>query len=86
MKHACYLAELVGPEHVGLGLDYSYADVDLAAELSARQLYDAPNIKVAEPKQIPEICEQLHARGFADAELKSILGGNFLRVASQVWH
>ncbi len=93
VKHACYPAELVGPEHVGLGLDYSYADVDLAAELSARpdywppgHLYDTPNIKVAEPKQIPEICEQLHARGFADAELKSILGGNFLRVASQVWH
>jgi membrane dipeptidase len=49
------------------------------------QHYDSPNIKVAEPKQIPEICEQLHARGFANAELKSILGGNFLRVASQVW-
>ncbi len=93
VKHACYLAELVGPEHVGLGLDYADSDVDLAEGLSARpdywppgQLYDTPNIKVASPAQIPGICEQLLARGFAESEVRGILGGNFLRVATQVWH
>jgi membrane dipeptidase len=92
VKHVCYLAELIGPEHVGLGLDYSYDDADLAEGLSARpdywppgQLYDTPNIKVAEPKQIAEICQELHARGFSANEIMGILGGNFLRVASQVW-
>ena len=92
VKHVCYLAELIGPEHVGLGLDYSYADDDLAEGLSARpdywppgQLYDTPNIKVAEPKQIAEICREVHARGFSATEITGILGGNFLRVASQVW-
>jgi membrane dipeptidase len=92
VKHVCYLAELIGPEHVGLGLDYSYDDADLAEGLSARpdywppgQLYDTPNIKVAEPKQIAEICQELHARGFSANEITGILGGNFLRVASQVW-
>jgi membrane dipeptidase len=93
VKHACYLAELVGPQHVGLGFDYSYSDEDLAEGLSARpdywppgQLYDTPNIKVASPTQIPEVCEQLLARGFAESEVAGILGGNFLRVAAEVWH
>ena len=92
VNHACYLAELVGPAHVGLGLDHNYEDLDLAGELSARpdywppgQLYDTPNIKAAHPTQIAEICEQLLARGFSEPEVKGILGGNFVRVASQVW-
>ena len=67
--------------------------IDLSEELSGRpdywppdQLYDTPNIKIAEPEQIPEISEQLFAHGFSAPELEGILGGNFLRVASQVWH
>lgn len=93
VKHACYLAELVGPDHVGIGLDHNYEELDLAGELSARpdywppdQLYDTPNIKVAHPRQIAEICEQLVERGFANSEVRGILGGNFLRVAAEVWH
>ena len=92
VEHVCYLADLVGPEHVGLGLDHIYEELDLADELSARpdywppdQLYDTPNIKVVHPRQIAEICEQLVARGFAESEVTGVLGGNFLRVAAQVW-
>ena len=92
VEHVCYLADLVGPEHIGLGLDHIYEELDLAGELSARpdfwppdQLYDTPNIKVAHPGQIAEICEHLVARGFADSEVRGVLGGNFLRVAAEVW-
>ncbi len=92
VEHACYLAELVGPEHVGIGLDHIFDDLDLTEELSARpdywppgQGYDTPNINGAHPGQIYEICDQLLTRGFSDTEVTGILGGNFLRVAHQVW-
>ena len=92
VEHACYLAELVGPEHVGIGLDHIFDDLDLTEELSARpdywppgQGYDTPNINGAQPGQIYEICDQLLTRGFSDTEVTGILGGNFLRVAHQVW-
>lgn len=92
VKHICYLVELVGPDHVGLGLDHIYEELDLADALSGRpdywppgQLYDTPNIKIAHPNQIAEICELLVRRGFTGSEVQGVLGGNFLRVASQVW-
>ena len=90
--HICHVAGLVGPEHVGISLDYSHEEADLGEILSSRtdywpagQAYDTPGIKVAEPGQYPEICRILHHRGFSEPELEGILGGNFLRVAGQVW-
>ena len=44
-----------------------------------------PGITCAHPSQAHGICEQLLDRGFSDAEVTGILGGNFLRVAEQVW-
>jgi membrane dipeptidase len=90
--HICHVAELVGPQHVGISLDYAPEADDLGDILSSRtdywpagQAYDTPNIKVAEPRQYAEICNILHHRGFSASELEGVLGGNFLRVAEQVW-
>ena len=90
--HICHVAGLVGPEHVGISLDYSHEEADLGEILNSRtdywpagQAYDTPGIKVAEPGQYPEICGILHQRGFSQPELEGILGGNFLRVAGKVW-
>ena len=92
VEHICYLTELVGPDHVGIGLDHIFEDLDLPAELSARpdywpptQGYSTPNITGAHPRQLYEICDQLIAHGFSDQETAGILGGNFLRVAELVW-
>ena len=90
--HICHVAGLVGSEHVGIALDYSHEEADLGEILSSRtdywpagQAYDTPGIKVAEPRQYPEICRIFHHRGFSESELAGILGGNFLRVAEKVW-
>ena len=92
VEHACHLVDLVGAEHVGLGLDHLPEGADLAGELISRpdfwppgQQYDTPDITGAHPGQVHGICGQLLDRGFSDAEVSGILGGNFLRVASQVW-
>ena len=92
VEHVCHYADLVGPEHVGIGLDHVHVAFDLAEEVSGRpdywppgQQYDTPGITCAHPSQARGICEQLLDRGFSDAEVTGILGGNFLRVAEQVW-
>ncbi|MBC8365021.1 MAG: membrane dipeptidase [Actinobacteria bacterium] len=92
VEHICHYVDLLGPDHVGIGLDHVHVAFDLADEVSDRpdywppgQQYDTPGITFAHPEQAHGICEQLLARGLSDVEVTGILGGNFLRVAQQVW-
>jgi len=93
LKHICYVTELVGAEHVGFGFDYTpNVEVDIGIILSSRpdywpagQRYDTPEIKHAEPSQLPEIVEGLIGCGFDENEIRGFLGENFRRVASLSW-
>jgi len=94
-NHICYIADLVGPEHVGFGLDWKprmKSAPDLGAILRSRpdywpagQQYDTPNLKIVSPVQLPDVLSILHSRGWNDDDLKGFLGENMLRVAQQVW-
>jgi membrane dipeptidase len=94
LRHICYLSDLVGTEHVGFGFDYSpQIDIDVGAILASRpdfwpagNSYDAPGIKHAGPTQFIEICAGLTDHGFSISEIKGMLGENFKRVATIVWH
>jgi membrane dipeptidase len=83
--------ELIGVEHVGIGLDYSwigfydvsdFADLDLSywPEEHYRE-----KSSYTSPAQLPEIVELLLKSGYSDDSVKAILGGNYLRVAKKVW-
>ena len=93
LRHLCYVCELVGAEHVGLGFDFSPdIDIDIGSILSSRpdfwptgQGYDTPGIKHAGPSQIPALVDGLRERGFSEIEIRGILGENFQRVASIAW-
>jgi len=93
LRHICYVAELVGPDHIGFGFDYSPPlDTDVGEILRSRpdywpagNLYDTPGIEHAGPSQLPAIVDGLYDRGFEDREIRGILGENFRRVASAVW-
>jgi membrane dipeptidase len=93
LRHICHVAGLVGPGHIGFGLDYSpQIDVDLGAILRSRpdywpegNLYDTRGIEHAEPSQLPDLATGLRAHGFSDTDIRGILGGNFRRVALDVW-
>lgn len=93
VRHICYISELVGSEHVGIGFDYSpQLDIDVSAILATRpdfwppgQSYDTPDIKHAGPSQIVDIAAVLTGIGFKTNEVEGILGKNFQRVASIVW-
>ena len=66
-----YGVKLVGIDHVGLGSDFDGVSGNLPEGL--RNVADYPNLIAA-----------LQARGYADEDLKKILGGNLLRVWSAV--
>ena len=93
LRHICYLADLVGPAHIGFGFDYSPPlDIDVGDILRSRpdywpagNLYDTPHIGHAGPAQLQALVEGLIGRGFSDDEIRGMLGGNFRRVAEQVW-
>lgn len=94
LRHLCYLSDLVGTEHVGFGFDYSpQIDIDVGDILASRpdfwpagNSYDTPGINHAGPAQFIEICAGLTDHGFSISDIKGMLGENFKRVATIVWH
>ena len=70
MDHIDYFRDLVGCNHIGLGSDYD--------GISA-----AP-VEIDDTSKVPRITEALLARGYPEADIRKILGLNFLRVLRAV--
>jgi membrane dipeptidase len=89
--HIDYAVNLIGADHVGIGLDYMFDPSELDAHLAANShIWPAewgykPGIKSVAPEQLPELTQILLRRGHAEADIVKILGGNMLRVAQKVW-
>ena len=88
-----YAVQLVGPEHVGLGLDYVFDRADLDAFVAANAstfptgfgYTEGGTLEFVSPAQLPDVAEALIDLGYTGRAIEGILGLNFLRVASQVW-
>jgi membrane dipeptidase len=85
-----YVMNLAGPEHVGLGLDYVIDKQELIEYVEKYpDIFPPEKIKdylsFVEPEQFPEFTELLCQKGYSEQIILGILGGNFLRVAEQVW-
>jgi membrane dipeptidase len=91
VRHIDYAVELVGPDHVGLSSDFPF-DADDFNQL----LQDNPNlfsdwftrwgpIDFMPPERLLTVEDALRDRGYPDEAVMAILGGNFHRVAEQVW-
>ncbi|MGH6717716.1 MAG: dipeptidase [Alphaproteobacteria bacterium] len=95
LDHIDYVANRVGPAHVGLGLDFEFLRGvdDTPPGLVKGDWWPAEHyggaglgaVKFVQPEQMREIAEGLVRRGYADDDVKGILGGNFLRVATATW-
>ncbi len=90
VEHIEYVINLVGPEHVGIGLDYSVDKQELIDYVENHpEAFPADKIKdlmdFVEPEQFPEFTELLQRKGYNDQIIQGILGENFLRVARDVW-
>lgn len=90
-NHICYAADLIGADHVGIGLDYMFDLSEIESALAKnthmwpKEWGYKPGIKLFAPEQLPELTETLLKRGLAENDIEKILGGNMLRVAQEVW-
>jgi membrane dipeptidase len=85
VDHICHIADLVGVEHVGLGLDFVKDDGPLYPEdeiFGVGENRLIPNFENED--DLPNMTECLVKRGFRDEEIIKILGGNFLRLLKAV--
>jgi membrane dipeptidase len=91
VDHVQHVADLVGPQHVGLSLDYVFDTKELEEYLAAnRHIFPesegyTSTISMVEPERIPTIVEELLKRGFDEEAIRGILGGNWMRIARSVW-
>lgn len=91
VRHIDHVVQLVGPDHVGFGLDYVFDRKELAdALVTMRETYpDDPTyhqqIKMIGSDAFPAITAGLLQLGYVEADIRKILGGNWRRVAQQVW-
>ena len=96
LNHYDHVKKLIGPEHLGVGSDIDldgYDDMppELNRQLRAgykgsygfRDKIDVEGLD--HPKRMFDLTEGLIRRKYSDAEIEGVLGGNFIRVLSEVW-
>jgi membrane dipeptidase len=96
LDHYDHVRKLIGPEHLGVGSDISlegYDDMppEMNKQLRAsykgsygfREKIDVEGL--SHPKRMFDLTEGLIRRKYSDTEIEGILGGNFVRVLSDVW-
>lgn len=90
LRHIDHAVRLIGPRHVGLGLDYIF-DLSELEEFLKKEPDKFPTgasggaYTQVEPERFPILAEALLARGYREEEVQGILGHNNLRIARQIW-
>ena len=89
--HVDHVAQLVGPQHVALGLDYVF-DTQEMDDYLAKMAHTFPpelgyqkGMRMVAPEQLEGIVQALQKLGYSDADLRAVLGGNLMRLARRVW-
>jgi membrane dipeptidase len=94
IDHIVYIDSLVGSGHVGLGIDYYDGNDAEYEELLASGTWSAENyrpppyhypMELERPSGLPALTLRLLERGYQEAEIRGILGENWLRVYQEVW-
>lgn len=84
-----YVIDLVGPEHVGLGLDYVFDRASLDESVRLNPSLYPPDIggtlQMVEPEDWGAIAEALARDNLTEMQIRGVLGENWLRLASGVW-
>lgn len=94
VRHIDYVAQLAGPAHVGLGMDFVYDQeswhpyiltTSVGQYIEVGSYLPEETIRYAAPEQLPEVTEQLLRLGYSDADVRGVLGGNWLGILRRVW-
>ena len=97
INHFDHVKKLIGPEHVGVGSDMDldgYDDLDAATQRQLRAGYkdtyafrEKIDIEgLDHPKRMFDLTEGLIRRRYSDQEIRGALGGNFVRVLTEIWN
>jgi membrane dipeptidase len=70
VDHIDYIVKRIGPDHVGLGSDFDGIGT--------------PPVGLEDASKMPNITRELVRRGYAEEDIKKILGGNHLRVLGHI--
>lgn len=92
-RHIDHFVQLLGPEHVGLGIDYVFDLQEVQHYFRSRpDVFTAEAgysqesaISMTEPERLPELVQVMLDHQYPPAAIAQILGGNHLRVASACW-
>jgi membrane dipeptidase len=90
-RHLDHVAQLVGPRHAALGLDYVFDQQELDNYLATmRQTFPTEpgyqgGVKMVAPEQLRGIVQTLLDWGWREADVQDVLGGNLMRLARSVW-
>ncbi|WP_214106829.1 dipeptidase [Acrocarpospora catenulata] len=94
IDHIVHIDSLVGGGHVGLGLDYStitqgeYDEMIAGGDWSADNYPPPPWLypqEIESPRTISALADRLSERGYADDEIRGVLGENWMRLFERVW-
>jgi membrane dipeptidase len=93
-RHVDHVAQLVGPQHVGIGLDH----LGQPCVASLKQfINERPDewpgkeqgawepMAFFEPEQLSELTETMIKKGYPTKDIYGVLGGNFLSLCKRVW-
>ncbi len=87
-----YVAQLVGPKHVALGLDYVFFPQRFLEDVRsnpgawpAEYMQNMQGFNYMPPEDLPKVTEIMLRHGYSDDDVRGVLGENFLRVAEKVW-
>lgn len=85
VRHIDHISNLVGVEHIGLGLDFlDFVERSYLIELTGpRPVLPFPK-GIENTTKVCNITRELKNRGYSHGEIEMILGGNFLRVIKEV--
>lgn len=91
VDHAVHISGLVGPEHLGIGLDFSDEDeADYEYFGYDERYYPRPPWRwptgISGWHEAGNISGALQRRGFSASEIDAILGGNFMRAFAHAWN
>lgn len=89
LRQLRYVIDLVGADHVGLGLDYVFDLTELDEYVRLNPSLFPPGIAggmgMVQPGDLHDIVDGLARDNLTDAQIRGILGENWLRIATRVW-
>ncbi len=95
VKHVLYVVDLVGADHVGIGLDTLFTQEnidDFPKDIDPEYWWPKPHyaqgigdLGYLQPEAIIDIIRQLKQTNLSEHEITNILGRNMLRAAQETW-